>query len=221
MKSYLPSKTCAVVAAFNEAPRLGEVLAILCAYGFTNVVVVNDGSTDSTSLVARQYPVLLIENEQNMGKGHAMARGVSATDAEVIFFCDADVKGLTRQVIDEIIKPVVNGQVDMMIGMRNRTIFIMRFLLRVIPLLGGERAVTREFWESVPMEFKERFMVEAALNFFAHRAGGYDYHVFPGLSQTVKERKYGLMRGFIARLRMCWDVFKSQVRLHLHWYRSS
>lgn len=208
----------AIVAAYNEADRLGSVLDVLTSYpGFAQVIVVDDGSTDATASVARSYQVTVLEQPTNMGKGQAMDVGVHSSTAPIIFFCDADIKGLTHTAIDRILAPVLAGTTDMMIAMRNRKIYYLRFILNIIPLLGGERAITRELWERVPTEYKERFKIEAALNFYAKYYGnGFVYHVFSGLTQTVKEKKYGLWPGFKGRVRMFAEVISAQLRLQLH-----
>lgn len=210
------AQVAAVVAAYNEAERIGVVLSILMKYpGFDEIIVVNDGSADATAEVASRFPVRLLSHAENQGKGRSMEDGVAATSAEVIFFCDADLKGLTHKVIRETLEPVLAGDVDMMIAMRNRTIYFLRFILTVIPLLGGERAVRRELWERVPSKYKERFMIEAALNFYARYYGnGYGYKVFPGLTQTIKEKKYGLWKGFAARIKMFYEVIAAELRLY-------
>lgn len=95
----------------------------------------------------------------------------------------------------------------MFIAMRNRKIYYLRFLMFFIPLLGGERAVKTSLWRRVPDRYKRRFAIEAGLNFYATYYGrGLGYGVFPGITQTVKERKYGLATGLQRRLRMFGDI---------------
>jgi hypothetical protein len=57
-------------------------------------------------------------------------------------------------------------------------------------------------------------MVETALNFYAKYWGnGFQYMVVPGLRQTIKEKKHGLLKGLRARLRMLGEVALAQTRL--------
>jgi glycosyltransferase involved in cell wall biosynthesis len=213
--SYRTMTVTAIVPAYNEAARLGRVLDVLTTYpGFAEVIVIDDGSYDTTSAVAGRYPVCLIKHTHNVGKGQAMDEGVHAAQGDIIFFCDADVTGLTHHILDRIIQPVQHGEVDMFIGMRNRKIYFLRFLLRFIPLLGGERALTRKLWQQVPSIYKDRFSPEVALNFVAQHLGHpCTYAVFPGLGQTIKERKYGLLPGLQARFSMIGDFIRAEVSL--------
>jgi glycosyltransferase involved in cell wall biosynthesis len=207
----------AIVSAYNEAPRIGSVLEILCKYsGFKEVIVIDDGSTDGTYESAQKWGVRVIRNETNMGKGYSMDRGVSIAQSDVIFFSDADITGLTNDTIDKILAPVLSGEADMAIGMSDRKWFLVHEMLAFIPLLGGERAVTRSLWQRVPKYYKEHFRIEVALNFFSIYYGkGYRYNILPGVTQTVKEEKYGFWRGLLARLRMYYNVFSAQLRLNI------
>jgi glycosyltransferase involved in cell wall biosynthesis len=211
-----PRRVAAIVCAYNEETRIGAVLEVLTAYPFSEVIVVDDGSTDQTSLVASTYSVQLIRHNRNLGKGAAMMTAAGATSASVIFFCDADIAGLTREMIDEVLAPVTTGKKDMKIAQRNNTLYSFPMILAMTPKLGGIRAVTRELWEMVPARFKRRFMIEAALNHFAQRHGyGFDYTVIEELSQTIKEKKYGWSAGLRARAKMCVDVIAAYALLNV------
>lgn len=206
-----------MVAAYNERERIGQVLGVLArSKHLDEVIVVDDGSGDGTGVAAEAFGVRVIRHERNMGKARAMETGVSASDADIVFFCDADMRGLTEKIIGEILAPVRAGETDMMVGMHDRTIYYLSFILSVIPLLGGLRAVRRSLWDAIPSRYKTGFMIEAALNFYARYWGsGYQYKVYGELSQTIKERKYGFLPGIFARAKMEAQVFASYFRLHM------
>jgi glycosyltransferase involved in cell wall biosynthesis len=198
----------AVVPAFDEAARIGAVLDVLLAYpGFAEVIVSDDGSTDGTARLAAAKGARVVRHERRGGKGAAMRRAVETTTAEVLFFCDADIAGLTHAMIDEVVAPVLAGTSEMFVAQIDRRIYKAPLVLRNVPLLGGIRAVTRELWESVPESFKAGFGIESALNHYAAQGGHrVQFKVFRGLTQTVKEKKYGLLRGTLARWRMAREV---------------
>jgi dolichyl-phosphate beta-glucosyltransferase len=87
-----------VIPAFNEALRLGESLeGVLDWLEQHNrdfeIIVVDDGSTDATSLVAESLEsrgVRTIRLEQNSGKGAAVSRGVRESRGDRVLLSDAD-----------------------------------------------------------------------------------------------------------------------------------
>src|SRR3990167_223626 len=208
-------KVTAIVTAYNEAERIGGVLRVLSDHSvFSEIIVVDDGSSDVTQSVVARYPVRYVRHTRNFGKAQAMETGVRFATSEVIFFCDADISGLTHAIIDEIVRPVLHGQVEMFIAMRNRKVYFLKTLVAFVPLLGGERALTRRLWQSVPEHYKKRFRIETALNFYAKYYGaGFRYKLFPGLSQSIKERKYGIRIGLQQRMFLFYDVFVAIMRL--------
>lgn len=208
-------RVVAIVSAYNEERDIAGVVRELSSYtGFREVIVVDDGSTDATAQIAATFPVRVIRHEKNRGKGAAMQTGVAVTDADIIFFCDADMRGLSHTMLDAVLKPVLRGETEMVIAMRNWRMYYASFILSMLPILGGQRALTRALWLKVPEKYRERFMVESALNFYAKYWGnGYEYLVVPGLTQTIKERKRGIVRGMRARLMMIGEVLFAQVML--------
>ena len=208
----------AIVAAYDEAPRIAGVLEVLCSYpGFSEVVVVDDGSTDDTAAVARGFPVTVLEVRPNQGKGHAMDVGVRHASTDLIFFADADIVGLTHQMIEATVDPVRRGECEMFVLMRNRKIYLLHKLMVFIPLLGGERALTRDLWLELPDRFKDRFKIETGLNFYAiHHGDGLRYGVFRGIAQTIKEAKFGWLEGFRRRITMFGEVISAAWDLQRH-----
>ncbi len=87
-----------VIPAFNEAKRLPKTLSVIADYlrddsRVTEVIVVDDGSIDTTADVVRQasMPIRLIQFPKNMGKGAAVRTGMVAAEGEWRYLCDADL----------------------------------------------------------------------------------------------------------------------------------
>jgi esterase/lipase len=198
-------RVAAIVPAYNEAERIGGVLKVLTSTKcLDEIIVVDDGSTDQTEKVIRQFKkVKYLKNKTNQGKAHSMDRGVKSTDAEIIFFCDADLINLTPKIVEEIIKPVTENKVDMFIGLRNN---FMQSAVHLFAINSGERALRREIWLNLPQYFKYRYRVEAGLNHYVTRYGrGFDYKTF-NYHQPTKEKKYGFLKGTFLRWWMNLDV---------------
>ena len=100
-----------------------------------------------------------------------MSRGVAAARNDLIFFCDADLTGLTAEAISRILTPVLLRDYGMFVGIRARRTYWANRLLHFTPILGGERALTRALWDQVPPAYKRNFQIEIALNFFAKTNG--------------------------------------------------
>ena len=65
--------TLIIIPAFNEELTIGSIVTLAKKYG--DVLVVDDGSKDRTSEIARNVGALLIKHNKNMGKGAALNTG--------------------------------------------------------------------------------------------------------------------------------------------------
>lgn len=204
----------AIIPCYNEADRIEEVLKVLTKVSlFNEIIVVDDGSTDNTFEKVKKFPVEYLRNPKNLGKAGAMERGVQASTGEILFFCDADLKGLSPEIIEEIVKPVIEEKTDMFIGMRANKL---QHLTKFSALLSGERALNRELWEKLPDYYKQKFRIEIGLNKYAEHYGkGFQYKKFENYFQTMKEVKYGVFDGFRRRILMFWDVYLAYLTFHL------
>ncbi|MHA7867460.1 MAG: glycosyltransferase family 2 protein [Salipiger thiooxidans] len=93
-----------VVPAFNAAETLAETLVSLSAQTFRDleIVVVDDGSTDSTSRVAEQQARtdgrIRVVRQHNRGLAGARNSGIAAATGEIVGFCDADDRWLPEKL---------------------------------------------------------------------------------------------------------------------------
>ncbi len=87
-----------LIPAFNEATRIGATLDSVRTYLAASaidaaLIVVDDGSTDTTSQVVRGHApdALVIRLPTNRGKGAAIRAGMAAATTALILTCDADL----------------------------------------------------------------------------------------------------------------------------------
>ena len=204
-----------IIPAKNEAPRIGAVIeAALQAKLASEVIVVSDGSTDNTAEVARAIPgIRVVELAVNLGKGGAMAAGVKATKAPYVAFVDADLQGLTGRHIDDIIRPLLDRQCDMCVGIFRGGKVWSDAAQRVSPYLSGQRSMRRELFESVPYIAELRMGVEMALTQAAKRRHAKVKRVvLQGVSNFYKEKKLGLVKGLKARGMMYIEITEAIVK---------
>lgn len=87
-----PARVTVVIAAYNAAEFLGRCLDSLKNQTFRDfdVVVVDDGSTDTTASIAEQSAGVQVIRQSNSGPGAARAEGCRNRDSEYLAFIDAD-----------------------------------------------------------------------------------------------------------------------------------
>jgi glycosyltransferase involved in cell wall biosynthesis len=113
----------AVIAAYDEEGALGTVLrevpAEACGLA-VDVLVVDDGSTDRTSAVARASGAHVVRLERNCGHGVALRVGYRLArehGARFIVTLDGDGQWNPAE-LPTVLEPVVTGEADFVIGSR-------------------------------------------------------------------------------------------------------
>ena len=213
MKKRNKVRVAAIVPAFNEEKNIAHILGALNEAGcVTETIVVDDGSTDRTAEVARARDARVLSRDHT-GKGAAMRAGALATDAEVLLFLDADLVGITPSILDSLVAPLVWNNSDMSIGLRDRGPFWSWMMRHILPLIGGERAMSRRAFLECSSDCTD-FGIESTINAYA-RAKGLRVTLIPmkGVSHVIKERKYGLGRGLFRRLVMISQLVRTELHL--------
>ena len=118
-----------VIPAYNEAGRIGQTLRQALAYLQSNspeseLIVVNDGSTDSTAQVVRDIfaaasgvETRLLEHSPNRGKGASVREGLLAATRPIGLFSDADLSTPIEEA-PKLVSPIAAGELDVAFGSR-------------------------------------------------------------------------------------------------------
>jgi len=163
-----------IIPALNEEKTIGNVIAdtidVMDSQNLPyEIIVVDDGSTDSTGRIASQYKATLLINETNMGKGYSMRRGFQEATGDIIVTIDSDGEHQPKEIPD-LLQPVFQGT-DMVSGSRflgNSRHFTTRlngignnlFNIAIMSLTGtqvtdsqsGFRAVKKEVLDAISLE---------------------------------------------------------------------
>jgi glycosyltransferase involved in cell wall biosynthesis len=111
-------KVAVIIPALDEEESIAHVIAGIPGSLVDDVIVVDNGSTDSTGTVARLAGARVVREEQR-GYGYACAAGAAATSAEVdaLVFLDGDGSDDAGQM-RTVISPLESGSADLVLGSR-------------------------------------------------------------------------------------------------------
>jgi dolichyl-phosphate beta-glucosyltransferase len=190
-----------IIPAYNESVRIRPTLHSLFRYSQeqkwdVEILVVNDGSTDDTAQIVREYgrahpQVLLVENPGNRGKGYSVRNGMLHARGDICLFTDADLSSPTSE--SQKLFDAIERGADIAIGSRwlktelqterqplYRQAFGRIFNLALRAILGlhfadtqcGFKAFRRDAAQRIfPLQRIERWGFDPEILFLAQRAG--------------------------------------------------
>ena len=206
-----------VVPAYNEQERIADTIrAIQTIPSVNRIIVVNDGSLDNTSAIAKGEGAEVIDLNPNRGKGGAMNAALSSVDGDIIVFLDADL-GSSAAEAGKIIEPVLAGRCDLSIaafpppkkkggfglvkGTAARALRRAGMSDSTAPL-SGQRAMTSAALKAVT-PFYEAYGVELGMTIKALQQGLHVLEIPTSMTHKETGRDW---QGFLHRGRQFWNV---------------
>lgn len=214
-----PERVVGLVSARDEAGRIGPCVAALREL-VTEVVVVDDASTDTTAAEAAEAGATVLRTGRRLGKGGALEGALRRLGpADVWLLADGDL-GETAKGLSALVDLVEAGEVDVAIAafpparaggfgvVKGAAAHVIRVQagFDASEPLSGQRALTAEAMELV-RPLAGGFGVETAMTIDAARAGLRIVEVpIAGLDHRPTFRDPA---GFLHRARQGWDIARA------------
>jgi glycosyltransferase involved in cell wall biosynthesis len=213
--SDYPGKTVGIVIpAFNEAKNLFHVMDVVCRVReLKQIVIVDDGSTDSTISIANHYVepdprVIVLTLPKNQGKASALLAGVQCLQTDFVLFLDADLLGLRPYHLLQLSWPLEADLCEMSIALFRHGRILTTAAHRLTPNLSGQRGLRRDEAERalIPLA-KTRYGVEIGLTAYARERGWRVKRIFwEGVTHITKEQKNKRFIGIHNRWQMYQQI---------------
>ncbi|MDD5194053.1 MAG: glycosyltransferase family 2 protein [Candidatus Omnitrophica bacterium] len=122
-------KNCSVVIpAYNEGETIGDLLEKISKLRlFEEIIVVDDGSTDATAKVLKNFPdVIVIRNHVNSGNGASARKGILRATKDYVLLLDADGQHPPEAIVN-LVDHAFEHDFDLVVGSRKNNNNISRF----------------------------------------------------------------------------------------------
>lgn len=155
-----------VIPALNEGSRIEAVLEDIKGAGYP-IIIVDDGSSDSTFEKVKKHEVIVLRHKINLGKGAALKTGCEAAfllGAEAVILMDSDGQHKASD-LSKFVEKIDTGKYDIVFGSRNLSMGVplVRFIgnkiasvlinflfgIYISDLICGYRALTKKAFEKI------------------------------------------------------------------------
>lgn len=214
----------ALVPAFNEAGSISRVVRLLLSFdAVSQVVVVDDASSDDTASLASEAGADVFMHKRNQGKTQAVLSGIDMCSSDNILLFDADLEGFTQEDFDSMRD--LYELVDMVVADYGAQHVIIRYVVGMLPATSGVRLLSKQLLVSADIGRGNVWAIEGLINryCFTHDKSVAVY-VANNLFSPRKESKYGRLTGAWLNLRsitlilLSLGLFRVPLTL-LDWWR--
>ncbi len=119
-ESHKEPNTWIIIPAYNEASVIADVISDVRNAGYANILVIDDGSKDTTYDTAKKTGIVALKHRINRGKGAATKTGIEAAKlmgADIIVTMDGDGQH-NPDDIARLIEPIKRNHCDVVLGSR-------------------------------------------------------------------------------------------------------
>jgi biofilm PGA synthesis N-glycosyltransferase PgaC len=239
-----------VVPAYNEGRVIRNCIESLLSDGYPHkeVFLVDDGSTDDTLVVMREYEQhssVTVVSQANAGKAAALNTGIARASGEILFFVDADgifTPSTVREMLTGFDSPRVGAvcgndepvnldrpQTHLLALLTHGTAFVRRALARIncLSIVSGNCGAFRRSVVTEVGGFTEGFIGEdLELTWRVHRAGyrvnfrprAMVYAEVPSTLRALWKQRVRWTRGLIQTARLHKDMLFTSRHGRVGWY---
>jgi glycosyltransferase involved in cell wall biosynthesis len=226
----MPQNITVIIPALNEAHSICKVLEDIPQDLVKEVIVVDNGSKDDTTINAKKCGATVLTEDQK-GYGNACLRGIEYLSnhepPDIVVFLDGDYSDHPEEM-GHVVKPILNSDADLVIGSREKgnreagsmtfpqifgnrlaTFLIKLFYRERFTDLGPFRAIRYESLLKINMEDKNYgWTVEMQLKAAKHGLKCVEVPV-SYRKRIGKSKVSGTVKGtFMAGYKILWTIFK-------------